>query len=188
MARSTASRNQARRTLEGSDQLADGTQLEYTLRTADPAAYHLFLEDLDRRLRSARVQVPASNSDRKLSRYRSYGSASGAEASTRTYSLPSGEVEVSIRASNPGSHGYLRYHIEAAIAYTRALDVQVRRAAGFSGILLAIAGLASLAGQPFLAAPAVGAALAIGLPAGLNRLAASGRPISVTRWDVPDPR
>lgn len=185
---SPARTQRARQTLEGSDQLADGTELEYILRTADPATYHLFTEDLRRRLRSARVQVPGSNSDRKLSRYRSYSSTSDAEVSTRTYSLPSGEVEVSIRASNPGSHGYLRYHVEAAIAYTQALDVQVRRAAGVSAILLATATLASLAGQPFLAAPAIGAALAIGLPAGLNRLAGCGRPISVTRWDVPDPR
>ncbi len=187
MDRSPAKTDRAPQTIEGTDQLADGTELEYTLETADPAAIHLFTEDLRRRLRSARVHVTASDSDRKLSRYRSYGSTADAEASKRTYDLPSGEVEVVIRASNPGSHGYLRYHVEAAIAYTRALDVRVRRAAGVSGILLALAALVSLAVHPFLGAPAVGAALAIGLPAGLNRLAASGRPISVTRWDVPDP-
>lgn len=188
MNRLPAKTHWAPQTFEDSDQLPDGTELEYTLETADPAAIHLFSEDLSRRLRSARVHVSAFGSDRKLSRYRSYGSTADAEASTKTYDLPSGEIEVVIRASNPGSHGYLRYHGEAAIAYTRALDVRIRRAAVVSGILLVIAALASLSGRPFLGAPAVGAALAIGLPAGLNRLAASGRPISVTRWDVPDPR
>lgn len=156
------------------------------LRTTDPATLHLFTEDLRRRLRSARVHVPAGDSDQQLSRYRSYGSASAAEVSTRTYSLPSGEVEVSIRAANPGSHGYLRYHVESAIAYSEALDVAVWRAAALAGSLLTIAALASLAGQLFLTAAALGAALAFGLPAGLNRLAAAGRPISLTRWDVPD--
>ncbi|MFB6361302.1 MAG: hypothetical protein ABEH59_08270 [Halobacteriales archaeon] len=188
MVRWTASTHQTQQTLEGSDQLPDGTELQYSLRTADPAAFHLFTEDLSRRLRSARLHVPASKSDRTLSRYRSYGSPADAEVSTRTYSFPSGEVEVSIRASNPGSHGYLRYHVEAAIAYTKALDVRVRPAAALTGTLLVIAAFATSTGQLFLAAPAAGAALAVGLPAGLNRLAAYGRPISLTRWDVPDPR
>lgn len=163
--------------------LADGTELKYTIRTDDPAVYHLFTADLSRRLRSAQVHVPASGSDRSFARFRSF--APGADRSSATYELPRGEVAVSIDAGGPAVHGYLRYHVESAIAYTRALDVAVSRASAVAAAFLGQAMLLLVAGQPFLAAPAFGAWAAIVAPLGLNRLAARDRPISVSRWDVP---
>lgn len=163
--------------------LADGTELEYTIRAHDPAVYHLFTAELGRRLRSAQVHVPASGSDRSFARFRSF--APGADRSSTTYELPAGEVAVTIDAGGPAIHGYLRCHVESAVAYTRALDVEVGRASAVAATFLGLALLLLAAGQPFLAAPAFGAGAAIVAPLGLNRLAARGRPISVTRWDVP---
>lgn len=170
------------------DQLADGSELEYTIRTDDPAVYHLFTADLGRRLRSAQVHVPAAGSDRRFARFRPFAQGSGTGRSSTTYGLPSGEVTVSIDASGPGSHGYLRYHVESAVAYTRMLDVDVGRASLLASALIGLATALLALGQPFLAAPAFGAGAAIAGPVGLNRLAAWGRPVSVSRWDVPTPR
>lgn len=170
------------------DQLADGTELEYTIRTDDPAVYHLFTADLGRRLRSAQVHVPASGSDRTFARFRPFARGSGTGRSSTTYDLPAGEVTVSIDASGPGSHGYLRYHVESAVAYTRALDVEVGPASAIAAVLFGLAALLFTAGQPFLAVPALGAGAAFAAPVGLNRLAAQGRPISLSRWDVPTRR
>lgn len=167
------------------NQLADGTVLEYTITTNDAADYQLFTQDLNRRLRSAQVHVTTSDKDRLLSRYRSFNPESSDHQSTTSYELPSGDVEVSIDASGPGSHGYLRYHTESAVAYTNALDIDLGRAGLFTAVLLSLALVSLLAGQLFLAAPALGAGLAMGLPAAVKGLAAQGYPISVTRWDVP---
>lgn len=170
---------------QGADHLADGTELEYTIRTEDPAVYHLFTAELGRRLRSLQVNVPATASDRTFARYRAFAPDSGADRSSTTYQLPSGEVTVSIDASGPGCHGYLRYHVESAVAYTRALDVEVGRGSAIALGLLGLAAFLLVAGQPFLAAPAAGGAVAFGVPVGVNRLAARGHPISISRWDVP---
>lgn len=167
------------------DHLADGTEVEYTIRTEDPAVYHLFTAELERRLRSLQVHVPASGSDRTFARYRALAPDPGADRSATTYQLPSGEVTVSIDASGAGCHGYLRYHVESAVAYTRALDVEVGLGSAIAVGLLGLAVLLFVAGQPFLAAPAVGVGTAIGAPVGVNRLAARGHPISISRWDVP---
>lgn len=167
------------------DQFADGTELEYTIRTDDSAVYHLFTADLGRRLRSAQLHVSPSERGRTFERFHAFAPASETGRTSTVYDLPAGEVTVSIDASEPDSHGYLRYHVESAVAYTRALDVDVERASVIAGALLGLATVLLIAGQPFLAAPAVGAGAAMGAPVGVNWLAARGHPISVSRWDVP---
>lgn len=168
--------------------LPDGSAVLATVDADDPAVAAIFEADLRRRLRHAGRLLARPDAERSLAAYRSFAPGGDGHASTDTHDLPGGEVTVSIEATGRGSHGYLRYLVQGAVAYTRILDVDARRAGPLAALLLVAAGLLAVIGQPVLAAPFLGAGGIIGAYVALYWLSAHGLALSISRPPQPSRR
>lgn len=168
--------------------LPDGSAVNATVRTDDPAVAAIFEADLRRRLRQAGRLLTRADAERSLAAYRSFAPGDGDHASTDVLDLPDGEVTVSIEATGPASHGYLRYLARSAADYTHVLDVEPRRAGLLAALLLGIGGLLVGVGAGFLAAPFFGAGGIIAAYVGLYWLSARGVAISLSRTPRPTSR
>lgn len=162
----------------------DGSDLELTIRTSDPAIYRIFTADLARRLRSARRSFVSGAS---LTEFGTVARASGRDVrqSTTTHGLPDGEVTVSIDAGGTASHEYLRFLVRGAVAYTRLLHVEGERASPVAVLLLG-SGLALVAfGWWIPGVPLLGAGGVVALHLAVYWLSARGTIPSLSR--IPDP-
>lgn len=149
-----------RQTRENSYHLADGSEIEVTVRTDQASIAEIFTADVGKRMRS--VQLVDAENDTALAAFRSAVPEGRTDdrRSTTTHSLPAGEVTVSIDASRKAVHGYLYHLMTAAVAYTHAVDIHVKKAGVLTAALLGGALTLVAAGQGLLSLPL----MAVGLP------------------------
>ncbi len=168
------------------DHLPDGSAISYEVHTDDPAVAAVFAADLQGRLRQARRTLISAMGDRAVARFAANVPATEeACRSTETYRLPTGEATVTIDANGRAAHGYLRYLVDGAVAYTDVIDVDAGPAAAIGGLLLTIGvGLAVLV-HPFVGAPFVGAAGVMLASVALYLLSVNGHPVSLSRVPTP---
>ncbi|MFB6207274.1 MAG: hypothetical protein ABEJ05_12190 [Haloglomus sp.] len=165
--------------------LADGSEIEFTIRTDRPSIARIFTADIGKRMRD--VQLVDTENDTSLAAFRSAVPEKRTDdrRSTTTHSLPAGDVTISIDASGKAVHGYLYHLATAAVAYTHTVDIHVEKASLLAVALLGSALALFAAGRGLLGLPLVAAGVPIFLHVIVYCLSARGFVPSLSRTPRP---
>lgn len=170
-------------------QLPDGSTVDLTVRTSDPAVFTVVTAQLASRLDGADLFVEPLDRGASLRAYREFAPAAGpGERATATHPLPDGEVTVAIDASGTGTRGYLNYLVKDAVAYARVTDVDARRAAPIAILSLGLAVVLAATGHPFASLPLFGVVGVVGAALLVHLLAARGVAPDLSRRPKPTDR